>query len=69
MVDQEEKRKNRNKSRVRAKVEWPFRILKRIFRYTKVRYLGIKRNHEWLLATFAMIHLYQHWKRLAPLGA
>ena len=44
-VDEEEKRKNRTKSRVRAKVEWPFRILKRVFGYTKVRYRGIKKNH------------------------
>jgi len=30
-VDEEQKRKNRTKSRVRAKVEWPFRFLKRVF--------------------------------------
>lgn len=69
VVDQQEKRKNRNKSRVRAKVEWPFRILKQIFKYTKVRYRGIKKNHEWLLAAFALVNLYQHRKRLALLGA
>jgi transposase, IS5 family len=34
-VDEEKKRKNRTKSRVRAKVEWPFRILKRVFGYTR----------------------------------
>jgi IS5 family transposase len=68
-VDEEEKRKNRTKSRVRARVEWPFRILKRIFKYTKVRYRCIKKNHEWLLTTFALVNLYQHRKRLAPLGA
>jgi IS5 family transposase len=68
-VDEEEKRKNRTKSRVRARVEWPFRILKRIFKYTKVRYRGIKKNHEWLLTAFALVNLYQHRKRLAPLGA
>jgi len=68
-VDEEEKRKNRTKSRVRAKVEWPFRILKRVFHYTKVRYRGIKKNHEWLLTAFALVNLYQHRKRLAPLGA
>ncbi len=64
MVDQEEKRKNRNNSRVRAKVEWPFRILKRIFKYTKTRYRSIRRNHEWLPAAFALVNLYQHRKRL-----
>lgn len=72
-VDEDEKRKNRTKSRVRAKVEWPFRILKRVFGYTKVRYRGIKKNHEWLLAAFALVNLYQHRKhllpQLAPLGA
>src|SRR6516165_603912 len=48
-VDEDEKRKNRTKSRVRAKVEWTFRILKRVFKYTQVRYRGLKKNHQWLL--------------------
>ena len=68
-VDEEEKRKNRTKSRVRAKVEWPFRILKRVFNYTKVRYRGIQKNHEWLLTAFALVNLYQHRKRLIAQGA
>jgi IS5 family transposase len=54
---------------VRSKVEWPFRILKRVFGFTKVRYRGLKKNHEWLLTAFALVNLYQHRKRLAPLGA
>ena len=68
-VDEEARRKNRTKSRVRAKVEWPFRILKRVFGFTKVRYRGLKKNHEWLLAAFALVNLYLHRRRLAPLGA
>ncbi len=40
-VNEEGKRKNTTKARVRAKVEWPFRILKRIFGFTKVRYRRI----------------------------
>jgi IS5 family transposase len=67
-VDEERKRKNRAKARVRAKVEWPFRILKRIFGYTKVRYRGIAKNYHWHLAAFALINLYQHRKRLPPRG-
>jgi IS5 family transposase len=67
-VDEEQKRENRTKSRVRAKVEWPFRILKRVFGYTKVRYRGIGKNHHWHLAAFALVNLYQHRKRLAPIG-
>ena len=61
-VNEEEKRKNRTKSRVRAKVEWPFRILKRIFGLVKVRYRGLKKNHEWLCAAFASANIYQHRK-------
>ncbi len=64
-----ERRKNRTKARVRSKVEWSFRILKRVFGFTKVRYRGLKKNHEWLLAAFALVNLYQHRKRMVPLGA
>ncbi len=67
-VDEVERRKNRTKAKVRSKVEWPFRILKRIFGFTKVRYRGLKKNHEWLLAAFALVNLYQHRKRLVPQG-
>jgi len=70
--DEDEKRKNRTKSRVRAKVEWPFRILKRVFGYSKVRYRGMVKNHHWHPAAFALVYLYPHRKRLiaqlAPLG-
>ncbi len=68
-VDENQRRKNRTKARVRSRVEWPFRILKRVFGFTKVRYRGLKKNHEWLLTAFALVNLYQHRKRLAPLGA
>jgi IS5 family transposase len=68
-VDEVERRKNRTKARVRSKVEWPFRILKRVFGFTKVRYRGLKKNHEWLLVAFALVNIYQHRKRLVPLGA
>jgi IS5 family transposase len=68
-VDEEAKRKNTTKARVRAKVEHPFRILKRVFGFTKVRYRGIWKNHQWLCAAFALVNLYQHRNRLAPQGA
>jgi IS5 family transposase len=54
---------------VRAKVEHPFRILKRVFGFVKVRFRGLKKNHNHLCAGFALVNLYQHRKRLAPLGA
>src|SRR5258708_6939779 len=64
-VDELQKAKNRVKARVRAKVEHPFRILKRIFGFEKVRYLGSQKNHARLGANFALVNLYLHRKRLA----
>ena len=64
-VDQLQKKKNTTKSRVRAKVEHPFRILKRVFGFDKVRYRGIAKNHHRLCACFALVNLYLHRKRLA----
>jgi len=63
--DEAEKRRNRTKAQVRAKVECPFRIVKRIFGFTKVRYRGLKKNHQWLCAAFALANLYKNRKRLA----
>jgi len=40
-VDQLQRAKNRVKARVRAKVEYPFRIVKRIFGFEKTRYRGL----------------------------
>ena len=68
-VDELQKKKNKTKSRVRAMVEHPFRILKRIFGFDKVRYRGIAKNHNRLCANFALINLYYHRKHLAVLAA
>jgi transposase, IS5 family len=68
-VDELQKKKNTVKSRVRAKVEHVFRILKRVFGFDKVRYRGIAKNHHRLCANFALINLYLHRKRLANLAA
>jgi IS5 family transposase len=68
-VDEVAKKKNTTKSRVRAKVEHVFRILKRVFGFDKVRYRGIAKNHHRLCANFALINLYLHRKRLAVLPA
>jgi transposase, IS5 family len=67
-VDELQKKKNTTKSKVRAKVEHVFRILKRVFGFDKVRYRGIAKNHNRLCANFALVNLYMHRKRLAELG-
>lgn len=69
IVDEVQRRKNRTKARVRARVEHPFRILKSVFGFDKVRYRGLRKNHHRLCVNFALVNLYLHRKRLAMLGA
>lgn len=58
-IDQIERRKNRHKSRVRARVEHPFLVLKRIFGFAKVRYRGIAKNAERLYVACALVNIFQ----------
>ena len=53
-----ERAKNRTKSRVRAKGEHPFLILKRIFGFTKVRYRGLHKNANRLLVACGLVNLF-----------
>jgi hypothetical protein len=43
-------------------------VLKRVFGFTKVRYRGLKKNHEWLCAGFALVDLYWNRTRLARIN-
>src|SRR5690606_26324308 len=46
------------KASVRAKVEHPFRVIKRQFGYTKVRYRGLAKNTAQVLTLFALSNLW-----------
>ena len=50
--------KNRTKSKVRAKVEHPFLVLKRIFGFNKVRYRGLDKNANRLFVACGLVNLY-----------
>jgi IS5 family transposase len=43
---------------IRAKVEHPFRVIKRQFGFTKVRYRGLKKNTAQLTTLFALSNLW-----------
>jgi IS5 family transposase len=58
-VDQVEQRKNRHKSKVRAKGEHPFLVLKRVFGFAKVRYRGLYKNAQRLTVACALVNLFQ----------
>ena len=59
-----ERAKNRTKSRVRARVEHPFLILKRIFGFDKVRYRGLEKNANWLFVACGLVNLYMARRHL-----
>ena len=46
------------KSQMRAKVEHPFRVVKRQFGFVKVRYRGLKKNTAQLVTLFALSNLW-----------
>ena len=54
------------KASVRAKVEHPFRVIKRQFGYTKVRYRGLAKNTAQVLRLFALSNLWMKRKQLMP---
>ena len=56
------------KARIRAKVEHPFRVIKRQFGYTKVKYRGLAKNTANLLTLFALSNLWMVRKRLLNMG-
>lgn len=63
-LSDDEVKKNRTKSRVRAHVEHPFRILKCIFGFRKVCYRGIAKNLNRLHVSFALVNLYMKPRKL-----
>ena len=57
------------KAGVRAKVEHPFRVIKRQFGYVKVRYRGLKKNTQQLITLFALSNLWMVRGQLMGAGA
>jgi IS5 family transposase len=58
------KTRNRTKSKVRAKVEYVFGVIKRVFGFTKVRYRGLAKNAHALFVLCALTNLYMARRRL-----
>lgn len=57
------------KARIRAKVEHPFRVIKRQFGHVKVRYRGLVKNTAQLQTLFALANLWMARRRLQGAGA
>lgn len=58
------KRINRERSRVRARVEHSFHVVKRLWGFRKVRYRGLAKNEVRVYGAFALANLYLVRRRL-----
>ena len=56
--------KNRTKSRVRARVEHQFYVIKRVFGFDKVRYRGLKKNGQAFITLCALTNLFRFRHRI-----
>jgi transposase, IS5 family len=54
----------KTKASMRAKVEHPFRVIKRQFGYVKVKYRGLAKNTANLMTLFALSNLWMARKAL-----
>jgi IS5 family transposase len=57
-------RVDKMKASIRAKVEHPFRVIKRQFGFTKVRYRGLAKNTAQIVTLFALSNLWMARRRL-----
>ena len=67
VVNEIERMKNRRKSKIRAKVEHVFAVIKLKFGFTKVRYRGLAKNGHRLLVTAALANLFMARRTLLAL--
>jgi IS5 family transposase len=64
IVDEAIKIKNRYKSRIRARVEHVFGVVKRLWGFGKVRYRGLKKNATRAFTALALANIYLSRERL-----
>jgi transposase, IS5 family len=64
VVDEVERGKNRNKSKIRARVEHVFGVVKRLWGFSKVRYRGLNKNATRAFTVLALANIYLARQRL-----
>ena len=64
VVDEVERSKNRNKSKIRARVEHVFGVVKRLWGFGKVRYRGLQKNATRAFTALALANIYLGRQRL-----
>lgn len=63
-MDEAERSRNRNKSKIRARGERVFAIVKRLWGFAKVRYCGLEKNANRSFVALGLANLYLARARL-----
>jgi IS5 family transposase len=63
-IDEVKRSKNRNKSKIRARVEHVFAVVTRLWGFGKVRYRGLTKNATRAFAVLALANIYMSRSRL-----
>jgi IS5 family transposase len=63
-VDERKRSKNRNKSKIRSRVEHVFAVVKRLWGFNKVRYRGLEKNATRAFTALALSNIFMCRKRL-----
>ena len=63
-IDEAERARNRSKSKVRARVEHVFAVVKRLWGFTKVRYRGLNKNATRSFVALGLANIYLARRRL-----
>jgi IS5 family transposase len=58
VADETQRRRNRKKSEVRARVEHVFAVVKRLWGFSKVRYRGLRKNSTRAFTALALANIY-----------
>ena len=64
LLSKKDRARNQTKSKVRAKVEPVFLVIKRVFGWTKVRYRELAKNTHWFQIMYGLANLYVVRKHL-----
>jgi IS5 family transposase len=64
IINNETRSNNRNKFRIRARVQHVLGVIKRLWRFAKVRYRGLKKNATRAFTALALANSYLRRKRL-----
>ena len=67
-IDEAERSRNRNKSRIRARVEHVFAVVKRLWGFSKVRYRGLAKNANRSFVMLGLANLYLARRKLADMS-